>query len=145
MNVSDVIGRSVLDLSTATTVGRVDDVVIDPRSRRLVGFHLAKVSGSATWLPWEALRSLGADALTIDGAEALTEPPADERAGLRARRAFGGRVLTDSGHELPSLTNFDVDPESGAVNGVAVGDRTVPGESLIGIGSYATVVAEPGD
>ena len=61
MNLSDLDGRRVLDLTTATTVGTVADVVIDPATRRIVGFHLAGVKGPACWLSWDATNALGAD------------------------------------------------------------------------------------
>ena len=54
MNLSDLDGRRVLDLTTATTVGTVSDVVLDPGTRRIVGFHLAGVKGPASWLSWDA-------------------------------------------------------------------------------------------
>ena len=41
MNLSDINGRRVLDLTTATNVGTVADVVLDPGTRRIVGFTLA--------------------------------------------------------------------------------------------------------
>ena len=71
MNVSDILGRSVLDLSTATTGGRVDDIIIDAATRRVTGFHLAKSSTSRSWLPFANVAAVGADALTITGSFAV--------------------------------------------------------------------------
>ena len=91
MNLSDLADRQVLDLAAATNVGKVADFVIDPVTRRIVGFQLANVKGPAYWLAWDAMNTLGADALTIDRADVLTEPPEHGRAD----RVLEGRVLTD--------------------------------------------------
>jgi sporulation protein YlmC with PRC-barrel domain len=142
MNLSDLYGRPVLDLSTATTVGKVSDVVLDAETRRIVGFHLASVKGPATWLPWDAMNSLGADALTVDRSDVLTEPPGQRR-GLRADKVIGGRVLTDSGRQLLDLTDFEIDADTGQITTINIGDHPMPAEALIGIGRYATVVVDP--
>jgi sporulation protein YlmC with PRC-barrel domain len=143
MNLSDVAGRPVLDLATATNIGKVADFVIDPVNRRIVGFQLANVKGPA-WLAWDAMNTLGADALTIDHPDVLTEPP-DHSRGLRADKVIGGRVLTDSGRELRNLTDLEIDPDTGQVTGLKIGDHSMPADALIGVGRYATVVVDPQD
>ena len=144
MNLTGIIGRPVLDLSSATTIGRVDDVVVDASERRVVGFLLGKVTGTATWLTWDVMAALGADAITVNGVGDLQAAP-DGTNGLKAAKALGGRVLTDGGRELAALVDLDVDPTTGAVTALSLGDRTLPAEALVGIGSYATVVADPDD
>ena len=143
MNLTTIIGRPVLDLTTATTIGRVDDVVVDAGTRRVVGFLLGKVTGTSTWLTWDGMTALGADAITIDGIGDLQAAP-DGARGLKADKALGGRVLTDAGRELSALVDLDVDPLSGAVTSLSLGDRTLPADALLGVGSYATVVTDPG-
>ena len=44
MNAVELIGRAILDLATATTIGRVGDVVVDTEGRRALGLRLAKSS-----------------------------------------------------------------------------------------------------
>ena len=142
MNLSDLTDRPVLDLSTATTVGKVSDFVIDPATRRVVGFHLASVKGPASWLSWQAMNSLGADAVTIDRSDVLTQPPEHSR-GLRADKVIGGRVLTDSGRELLNLADFEIDAETGQITAIRIGDHAMPADALLGVGRYATVVVDP--
>jgi sporulation protein YlmC with PRC-barrel domain len=144
MNLSDLAGRPVLDLATATTIGKVADFVIDPVTRRIVGFQLAHVKGPAYWLAWDAMNTLGADALTIDRPDVLTEPPEHSR-GLRADKVIGGRVLTDSGRELRNLVDLEIDPDTGQITGLKIGDHSMPADALIGVGRYATVVVDPQD
>lgn len=142
MNLSELAGRPVLDLATATNVGKVADFVIDPVTRRIVGFLLANVKGPASWLSWDAMNTLGADALTIDRHDVLTEPPEHGR-GLRAEKVIGGRVLTDAGRELRNLVDFEIEPETGQITALKIGDHSIPADALIGVGRYATVVADP--
>ena len=52
-------------------------------------------------------------------------------------------AVTSAGRELTALVDLDVDPLSGAVTSLSLGDRTLPAESLLGVGSYATVVTDP--
>jgi sporulation protein YlmC with PRC-barrel domain len=142
MNLSDINGRRVLDLTTATTVGTVSDVVLDPGTRRIVGFHLGDVKGPASWLSWDAMNALGADAVTIERSDVLTAPPERSR-GLRADKVIGGRVLTDSGRELRNLVDFEIDADTGLITAITIGDQPLPTEALIGVGRYATVVVDP--
>jgi sporulation protein YlmC with PRC-barrel domain len=142
MNLSDINGRRVLDLTTATTVGTVSDVVLDPGTRRIVGFHLGGVKGPASWLSWDAMNALGADAVTIERSDVLTAPPERSR-GLRADKVIGGRVLTDSGRELRNLVDFEIDADTGLITAITIGDQPLPTEALIGVGRYATVVVDP--
>ena len=142
MNLSELYERPVLDLTTATTVGKVSDVVLDPGTRRIVGFHLAGVKGPASWLSWEAINALGADAVTIDRSDVLTAPPEHSR-GLHADKVIGGRVLTDSGRELRNIVDFEIDADTGQITAIAIGDHKMSAEALIGVGRYATVVVDP--
>ena len=144
MNLSDLAGRPVLDLATATNIGKVADFVIDPVTRRIVGFQLDNVKGPAHWLAWDAMNTLGADALNIDRPDVLTEPPEHSR-GLRADKVIGGRVLTDSGRELRNLVDLEIDPDTGQITGLKIGDHSMPADALIGVGRYATVVVDPQD
>lgn len=146
MNLNDLIGRPVLDLSTATTVGRVVDVVLDVPGRRLHALRIGKSSGMGEWLPWEQIKAIGADAVTVQAVDRIGTVP-DELPGrwLRADKALGGRVLSDGGRELGTLADVDIDAETGAVEAVVVGDDRLDADTLHGIGSYATVVRDPAD
>ena len=144
MNVAEVFGRPVLDLATATTVGKIDDVDVDPATKRAIGFRLAK-GASGDWLAWDRIAAIGPDAVTIESGDRLETYAADPaRRGLKANGAIGGRVLTDQGREVGSLNDVDID-DDGAMVALLVGDRRVEADDLLGIGSYATVVRDTVD
>lgn len=146
MNVSELLGKPVLDLSTATTVGRIDDVVLDVPGRRLHGLRVGKSTSAGEWLAWDDIKAVGSDAVTIDAFDRVGAIPAElPGCWLRGDKALGGRVLSDGGRELGSLTDIDLDAESGALQSVVLGDRRLEADSLQGIGTYATVVRDPAD
>jgi len=97
------------------------------------------------WLAWDRIAAIGPDAVTIDSADRLEPYAADpSRRGLKANGAIGGRVLTDQGREVGSLSDVDLD-DDGAMVSLLVGDRRVEADDLLGIGSYATVVRDTVD
>lgn len=145
MRATELMEHPVMDLATATTIGRIDDIAVDPVTKQVVGLHLAKTPGRATWLGWERLTAVGADAVTVPDSTVLTEPPAEATAGrLRAGKVLGGRVLTDEGYELADLADVEIDVEAALVRALLLADGTeVSADRLRGIGSYATIVADP--
>jgi uncharacterized protein YrrD len=141
MLISEGRGRRVVSTNSAETVGIIDTFIIDPGLRRVVAVGLTKVTGRFTVLPWERL-SFGADAVTTGGITDLVVP--EGQLAILADRhhsALGKRVLDTAGRELGTAHDADIDPASGAVIALLVGDFAVPGTALIGIGSYAVVVA----
>jgi sporulation protein YlmC with PRC-barrel domain len=145
VKLTDLVGHPVLDLATATTIGRIDDVVVDASTGRLRGFLLKKSPVKADWLPWERVNALGADALTVASVDAIAERPAALGRPLRADHVIGGRVLTEQGWERPHLADVDLDPASGQVTSLLLADGASLGPAdLIGIGRYATVVKHQG-
>jgi sporulation protein YlmC with PRC-barrel domain len=145
VRITDLNKRPVMDLSSATTVGRIDDVIIDPARGQLVGFELAKTPGQASYLAWDALRALGRDAVTIENVDALTSTPDTVAPPLKRGKVMGGIVLTDHGLSLGNLVDVEFDPDTGAVTGLVIDDRVLPGDCLLGIGHYAMVVKSPAD
>ncbi|MCA1692623.1 MAG: PRC-barrel domain-containing protein, partial [Actinobacteria bacterium] len=48
--------------------------------------------------------------------------------------------LTESGNELGTVADVTFDPKTGVLQTLRVGDREIPAGSLLGSGSYATVL-----
>jgi len=135
--------RKVVSSSTAETVGRVDDFVVDPAGRRVVAVTLKK-SDSGDVLRWSDLTAFGTDAVTVTGADRLGSGDEQVRALTgKEHRLVGKRVLTAGGDELGKLRDVDFDPETGGLGTLLVDDGPeVPADRLLGVGSYAVVVAE---
>ncbi len=141
MRFSEAQGRKVVSTSTAATVGVVDGFVVDPDAGSVLALELRSAS-SGDILPWAAIQSFGADAVTVESPDAATA--ADESvAALRGKQhhLIGKRVLTTDGDEDGAVFDVDFDPETGAIiRLLGDEDRDVPGSRLVGVGSYAVVV-----
>lgn len=139
---SDIAGNPVMDTSTATTVARLQAPILDPATRRVVGFRVRRSKGPGNVLLWESVAGLGPDAVTVATAEHLADPPAElkPRAG-RKLDVLKRRVLTEHGHGLGKLRDIEFDPADGRITSLMLKDSFVDGERLLGIGRYAVVVA----
>ena len=133
-------GREVVSTSTAETVGRVADFVIDPQSRTVVAVTLNKTDRGASVL-WAKITAFGADAVTVASAEVIidTNEVVTALSG-KDQRPLGKRVLTTFGEDLGPVTDVDFDPDSSAVINLVTAEGDISGDRLIGIGSYATIV-----
>lgn len=142
MRFSEAQGHKVVSTTTAETLGQIDGFVVDPADRSVVALELrSRQDGDI--VRWTAIRSFGADAVTVDSPDALTtadEPVAALRG--KAHELLGKRVLTTEGDERGAVVDVDFDTDTGAVVRLLLGDQGahVPGSRLIGVGSYAVVV-----
>jgi len=142
MRMAELRKRPVVDLSSARRVARVADVAVDPATGRVVGLRLAKSEGG-DWVDWSGVHGVGADAVTVSSLAALRSAgDAEKEALARTAKALKRRVLSDRGVELGTLRDLELDESTGVVAGVVLDDgRSLPGEALLGMGRYATVVA----
>jgi sporulation protein YlmC with PRC-barrel domain len=66
-------------------------------------------------LPWELVRAVGADAVTVESLEQVQGvPPGDDRA-RGAADVRNRPVITESGTRLGRVTDYDVDETSGRI------------------------------
>lgn len=141
MRFSDAKGRKVVSTSSAETVGKLDNFVIDPQRRAVVAVELKKTDSGDT-LMWAAIVGFGADAITVKSADTIADqtPEVAALAG-KDNHIIGKRILSAAGDELGELDDVDFDPETGRLESLISGDIEIDGDRLIGIGSYAVVVA----
>lgn len=141
MRFSDAKGRKVVSTASAATVGRLDDCVIDPASRSVAALVLKKTSGRAHMLPWPSLEAFGEDAVMVASEDAVVEP--DGRIAELSDKRFhqhGKRVLSTDGVDLGKVTDFEFDPETGALAALVLDGTSVEGTRLRAVGSYAVIV-----
>ena len=140
MQWSQLKGRKVVSTATADKVGKVSGFVLDPTTRSVVALVLKKTE-SGSVVRWSDLVAVGSDAVTVADAAVIVEPD-------QALEALSGKrgtvlkkvVLDDDGRAIGKVTDLDLDPESGALRELVLDERTVLGERLLGVGSYAVVV-----
>jgi uncharacterized protein YrrD len=115
--------------------------VVAPDPARVVALRVRKTPGEADILLWTGLTAFGRDAVTVPSADAFVTP--DPEIAILADKhhdVLGHRVLDASGRELGTVKDVDFDLESGAVTSVITDRTEIPGEAVIGLGSYALVV-----
>lgn len=139
-------GRKVVSRATAEALGELSHMVVDP-SRRHVSAVVVQAKKHTYLVDWKHLSGFGPDAVMVESEEAL-RPPADDReqAALDGKlELVGKRALTERGNEKGSIADVEFDPESGELGPVLVGDERMPATDLLGVGSYAAVLASPQD
>ncbi len=139
MRARELKGRPVLDVVEARQVGKVEAVVLDPEAGRVVGLM---VKGDRPVLPVDAVKALGPDAVTVEGADALRlpQPGPEQRAVDGSLDPLGRLVLADDGTALGTLDDLEADDLDGTVRTLTVDGQAIEGDRLVGIGSYAVVV-----
>jgi sporulation protein YlmC with PRC-barrel domain len=141
---SEARGRKVVSSSTASTVGKVSRLVIDPTTRAVAGVQLKKKTDRGDMLRWSDITAFGADAVTVTDADRVGDGGDTVQAlSGKAHRVLGKRVLTSTGDELGKVADVDFDATSGALVSLLVdGGTEVEAARLVGVGSYAVVVRD---
>ena len=138
MRITELSGHPVLDIDTAKEIATTKAVIIDAEAGRVSAFH---VDGDAPVLSFDEVESVGADRITVRGAQ-LHEPrsPAEQRAVQEGLDPLGSKVLTEQGVEWGTVDDVEIDPADGRIVSLHVGGHDVPGGRLRGVGTYALVV-----
>lgn len=141
MRFSEAKNRKVMSTSGAVAVGKLQALVVDPRTAHVVALTLKKTEGNAATLPWGNLQSFGRDAITIEALDRLVVPEG-ELAILsdKHHQVIGKRVLTETGDEIGKVKDVEFDPDDGTIRGLITNSEEVAGQRMLGLGSYALVV-----
>lgn len=139
MRFSEARRREVVDTTSATTVGRVDGFVVDPRSQRVSGVRVGK--GDGNYLAWSDLTSFGVDAVTVEGAGRVRTGDVDD--GLDQPDLLGHRVLDEHGVDRGTITDVEFAPTTGEIRYLLTSTEEVDGSLVRGVGTWAVVVALP--
>jgi sporulation protein YlmC with PRC-barrel domain len=114
--IEDLLGMPVLAVEEGARLGRLAGVEVDVIDGRI---RYLRVDGEGrraeSFVPWDAVRSVGQDAITVDSRHSLKENllSADRD---RLSAYLGDRpVVTENGTRLGNVTSYEVDVESGAI------------------------------
>ncbi len=142
MRFSEAQGHKVVSTATADTVGKVEQLIVDPSTQHVVGLLLKKTSGDGDALPWSGISAFGTDAVTVTDESAVVIADGRLKELSDKRSALGGkRVLSREGVELGTVKDVDFDPADGTVRALLTDREEIPGARLVGVGSYAVVVS----
>lgn len=134
-------GLPVITAGEATSLGTVQDLTIDALTASLACLRLSAASGPDGAVSWDAVEAVGPNAVIVRSRAAAEADPDDVPAH---HEAVGSRVLTEHGVEHGTVKDIAFDPRSGRILTLYTALGEIPGERLMGLGSYALVVrAEP--
>ena len=131
MRLSEMTGRSVVDMDAAEKLGEIEDTVLDPEGCRVAGFivsHGSTLLGGGNRLAFSAasVHSVGPDAVTVHGATLEHAEGAFE--GLPRRRDIVGRkIVGHSGKMYGHIHDVLIDGANGQVIGYTVDDSPLRG------------------
>lgn len=152
----DIIGRNIVSISDGKHLDKVHDLIFDYDANRLLAllvdeggwFRAAKV------VPYDAVRSLGENAVMVDSEAAVVSARDDSRIAellsAKQKSLIGLKLLTTDGRDLGRITDVYFEALSGQVVGYEAsgglfadltGGRTfVPAPQSIKIGADAAIV-----
>lgn len=129
-------GMAIVSLAEGAKLGRIDDVIFNTQPLRAAALR-ATGDGQGFVIPFEQLKSIGADAVTVESGR-VTQ--ADSTGG-----AFSGlpglgeltkfKVVDEAGTLVGTIKGIDLDPTTGQVTGVAVHKGGV-----LGLGGTTTTI-----
>jgi uncharacterized protein YrrD len=157
--ISDMIGKTVVSVSTGDRVGTVSDALLEPVGVRLMGLVVREgMLSKEHVLPLSDVQTVGHDALLIRPDEHLMDPQEWREAEITATRSSavrGRRVLMAAGEEIGHLSDFLVHEKTGAFGGPEVESQSLGGlrsrrivlrsSTSPRLGPDAIVVSEQGD
>jgi sporulation protein YlmC with PRC-barrel domain len=132
----ETMGKPAIDRGSAERLGELRHTVVDASSRAVVDLvvgHGRKVA----FVDW-AQASLGPDALIVQSSRSPTDDESRDVDG--ARDPLDKRVLSDQGIEIGVVVDVTID-DDGRVREITTTEGSITGDRLLGVGSYAVVVA----
>ncbi|MER7348222.1 PRC-barrel domain-containing protein [Streptomyces aurantiacus] len=140
-------GSTVVDAAGAARLGAVDGLVLDasPGSRaRIAALRLRDAKSEHEVIAWADVHAVGPDAVIVaaDRPKSPNSAAASALSGSsESQELLGQRLLTDLGQEIGTLDDLTFDTGTGRVERLASSrGEQLPGERLIGVGTYALVV-----
>lgn len=114
MRARDLEGLAVITLSDAAKVGTVDDVLFDAQYRRVLGFRVKKGLMSKEAVPRASVRSVGADAITVTGPDALNEEKrfADLASAASLKQITDTKVMSEGGDYVGTIRSVELDSQA---------------------------------
>jgi uncharacterized protein YrrD len=139
----DAHGRKVVSRTTAETLGELRHMVVDTSRRHVAAIVVNKGKRHAFLVDWEHVSGFGPDAVMVESEDTLRPPTDDhEQAAADGKlELVGKRALSERGNEHGPIADVEFDPDSGNIGAVLVGEQRIPATDLLGVGSYAAIIA----
>jgi uncharacterized protein YrrD len=143
MDTNAIKGLAVVTIVGGEKLGQVEDVLLDEALHHVAGFQIESgglLHRQHLVVPFQAVRSIGADALMVADANALQPAPGKQPAGQRAASQLDKlRVVTRSGEHAGNLTVAHFEPDTGAITSYELGTGMLHKNTLIGAASVISI------
>jgi uncharacterized protein YrrD len=145
-------GLAVVDVSGGKRLGRIDEVVVSPDDLRVLGFVMKEgglMSHHELVVTADRVRSMGPDAVTVEGDVALeAEQASEELLAARSgeRPLVGAKAVTEDGALLGEIVDLSLDPDSMRIaavtlrGGLTSSGDAIPAERIASVGPDAVIV-----
>lgn len=121
----DIIGKPLVSYSNGVIIDKIHDVIYDASSNKVLAFLLDEggLFSSAKIVPFESVKAIGRDALTVESAQVVMKAenyPRVKRVLDQENVAKGTKIMTEDGQSLGSIADMYFNENSGAVEGYDV-------------------------
>lgn len=154
-SVKELNGIAILDVAGGKKLGTVDEVVISPDDGKLLGFVMrggGVLARTEHVIEADDIRSIGPDAITVDGDDLAHVPEAASEAIKAARtggRSLMGRTaVTQQGTALGQIGDLMLDEDGRRLAAVVIGggmlgsSDAVPADRIVSVGPDVVVVSD---
>ncbi len=124
MNFSELKGRAVIDVTSAKTIGHLDDLVVELENRQIIGLRVKEsgLFGHVRAFPMTTLQSVGKDAVTIllpvETATSSKDTVLDKGPGLNSM--INRQVVSQGGKLIGQISDIALDPTKLVITGYEI-------------------------
>jgi uncharacterized protein YrrD len=131
MDIKSLKDTAVVSINKGEKVGAVEDVLIDSANRRVAALKVQSggfLRRSQNYLPYDAIQSIGKDAIMIQDPDVLKDkyegtPPELHNLG----NVTSVRVVTDTGTYIGNVSSVHFEPEDGHITEYEVNPGGISG------------------
>jgi len=125
-----VIGKDVLSLASGARIHSVKDILIGAGNDQVVALLVDEggLLGNSTVVPFEAISSIGRDAIVVEQDEAVVAASSDPEVKAilnRTDKLLGKIVYTEDGKKMGSIADLYFDDRSGRITGFEISGGTL--------------------
>ncbi len=137
MDADKLKGMAVVSLNEGAKLGRIQDLLFDTQAMRVAAIQISGDNGGNFVLPTDQVRSIGADAVTVESGQVLqvAAKGGQYEALPGLGKLKGLKVVDGTGTLVGSVTSVEVDPVGGRLVGL-----TAHKGGMLGLGGTSTTI-----
>jgi uncharacterized protein YrrD len=151
----DLAGLAIIDVRDGKKLGQVSETVVSPDDGRLLGFVMKSggiLSRDESVVEIDDVRSVGADAITVEGedlvhqADAASDAFREARGGNRA--LIGHKVVSQGGTVVGQVADIVISEDERRVTGLVLGGGmfekgdALSADRIVSVGPDVVIVAD---